>query len=120
MKSPVYAIRLPSDITAPLGIERGEDIREALRVLALSRPQGLTREEELAVMDATLAWHMTPETAQYLWAEVEDAIRLEGLDRKWGVDGLALVAKLKRLCPAEAWALVRSLKAQASEKGGTP
>lgn len=115
MKSPVYAVRLPDDVTAPLGIKGGEDIREALRVLALSRPQNLTRQEELAVMDATLAWYMTPETAQYLWAEVEDAIRLEGLDRKWGIDGPALVRKLKRLCPAEAWSLVRYLRARARE-----
>jgi hypothetical protein len=111
-ESKVFTVRLPEEILAPLGIERAEDIREALRVLLLSRPQGLTEAEERAVMDATLSWSITPETAQYLWAEVEDAIRLEGLDRKWGVDGQALVEKLRGLCPAEAWALIQDLRAK--------
>lgn len=111
----MFYVRLSPDLTDPLGIQGIADLRDALRVLILSRPQHLTQEEEMAVLDATLSWHITPETAQYLWAEVEDAIRLEGLDRKWGVDGPALVEKLKNLCPAEAWVLVRSLRTQAQE-----
>lgn len=105
-----YNTRLPREVWEALGLESSEDIRQALSVLRLSRPRHLTPEEENAVLDATLSWFITPETAQYLWAEVEDAIRLEGLDRKWGVDGPALVEKLKRLCPAEAWVLVRDLR----------
>lgn len=110
------AFRLPDELAAELGIRSGHDVREALRVLALSRPQGFSEAELNAIRDATLSWMVTPETASYLWVEVEDAIRLEGLDRKWGIDGRALVERLRGLCPAEAWALMQWLRAQ---KGGS-
>jgi hypothetical protein len=32
-----------------------------------------------------------------IWANVEDGCRLDGLDKKWSVDGPALVAKIKAL-----------------------
>lgn len=43
-------------------------------------------------------------------AEVEDAIKLGGIDGKWQVDGASLVAKLKNLSNAEMFALVDALE----------
>ncbi len=58
---------------------------------------GLTREEALLVCDALNGTLHEPETMRLVWAQVEDACRLDQLDRKWGVDGAALVEKLKGL-----------------------
>lgn len=41
-----------------------------------------------------------------LWASIEDSIRLDGLDAKWGVDGPALVKKIRSLTPAQTLAVV--------------
>ncbi len=51
-----------------------------------------------------------PETARLLWAEVDDAIRLDGLDRKWGVDSQALIERLRRLTFAQALAVVDAVE----------
>ncbi|MDD3654996.1 MAG: hypothetical protein PHO01_12620 [Desulfotomaculaceae bacterium] len=45
-------------------------------------------------------------SAGTLWASAEDACALDGLDKKWQVDGKALVKKLKALSPVQALALV--------------
>ena len=45
-------------------------------------------------------------TAGTLWASAEDACALDGLDKKWQVDGKAFVEKLKALSHVQALALV--------------
>ena len=45
-------------------------------------------------------------SATLLWASVEDSIRLDGLADKWGVDGKALVEKLRGLTPAQSLAVI--------------
>ena len=45
-------------------------------------------------------------SAGTLWASAEDACALDGLDKKWQVDGKALVTKPKALSPVQALALV--------------
>jgi hypothetical protein len=47
-----------------------------------------------------------PLSIRLLWASVSDAISLEGLDKKWKVDGETLVAKVKGLDPFLTIALV--------------
>ncbi len=44
------------------------------------------------------------------WAEVQDAIQHDGLDRKWQVDGQGLVQKLRALTPGQAAAICDALE----------
>ena len=45
-------------------------------------------------------------SAGTLWASAEDACALDGLDKKWKIDGKVFVEKLKRLSDIQALALV--------------
>lgn len=45
-----------------------------------------------------------------LWAEIDDAIRLDGLDDKWHVDGPALVEKLRTLTWGQTAAIVDAVE----------
>jgi hypothetical protein len=47
-----------------------------------------------------------PDSLGFLWAQVADAITLNGADRKWEVDGPALVKRLRALTPGELIATV--------------
>lgn len=66
----------------------------------------LTTAEACLVCDALNGTWMDVGSADTLWAEVADGIRLNGLDQKWGVDGEALIAKLKGLDRLTCLALV--------------
>lgn len=58
------------------------------------------------LVDALSGIITEPHTAQLLWAVVDDAIRLGRLDEKWGVDGWALVQRLRHdLTPFESLAV---------------
>lgn len=48
--------------------------------------------------------------ATMLWANTEDAIRLDGLDEKWSVDGEALVRKLRNLSAGAVWAVIDAVE----------
>lgn len=50
--------------------------------------------------------HWDTYSIQLTWAGVSDSIEMDGLDRKWEIDGPALVAKLKALDYAHAVTLV--------------
>jgi hypothetical protein len=93
-----------------------ESIRRDLgRYYCLMRAElggiGLTRNEACAVMDACNGLWMDDGTfsPSYIRVEVEDAIRLEGLDRKWEIDGPALLAKLQDLTISQAYALADAI-----------
>lgn len=74
--------------------------RLALREVKLTLPECWFLVDMLngSLMDAN--------TAGLLWADAEDACALDGLDKKWQVDGKAFVEKLKKLSDAQALALV--------------
>ena len=55
----------------------------------------LSLDEACLITDALNGSLMTADTAHLLWASVEDAIKYEGLDKEWNVDGKALVEKLR-------------------------
>lgn len=79
------------------------DLARYYALLTRSLPAFSEAEASLLV-DACNGWLIEPHTAQLLWAEVADAISLDSLDRKWDVDGPALVERLRRLTPFEALA----------------
>lgn len=66
--------------------------------------------EAYLICDALNGTILDETSIRLIWAEVEDAIRLDGLDHKWNVDGGALVEKLKSLCPGQAVALVDAVE----------
>lgn len=61
------------------------------------RRASLTLDEACLVTDALNASLYDAKTAHLLPAGVSDAIEMEGLTEKWGVDGEALVKKLSAL-----------------------
>ena len=74
--------------------------RRALRHVDLSV------DEACLITDALNGSLMTADTAHLLWASVEDAIKYEGLQKKWGVDGKALVEKIRGLTEFECMAVI--------------
>jgi hypothetical protein len=71
----------------------------------------LSEPEALLVCDALNGLWITEAAAvRLLWAEVADAIAHDRLDAKWGVDGEALVAKLRRLTPGQRLALLDAVE----------
>ncbi len=57
--------------------------------------------EALLMADALNGVIIDAWTKHLLWLSIEDAIRTDELDRKWGVDGAALVERLRNLTPVE-------------------
>lgn len=66
----------------------------------------LTAGEACLLCDVLAGTLMDASSATMLWAEVADGIQLDGLADKWGVDGDALVARLKGLDRLTCLALV--------------
>jgi len=74
--------------------------RLALREMKLTLP------EAWFIVDMLNGSLVDAYSAGLLWASAEDACALDGLDKKWQVDGKAFVEKLKALSPVQALALV--------------
>ncbi len=79
------------------------DLERYYAVLADSlRTLTLTEAEASALVDALNGTLLEPHTYRFLWADVEDS--LPELAEKWGIDGPALVRKLRGLSPGAAMA----------------
>lgn len=66
----------------------------------------LSVEEACLIVDALNGILIDANTVQLLWANVADAISLDRLDQKWGIDGQFLIEKLRGLNELQAMALV--------------
>jgi hypothetical protein len=69
-----------------------------------------TAAEASLIADALNGTWLLDDNWRFAAAEVEDACRLNSLDRKWGVDGMALVERLKSLSPVALCALAESVE----------
>ncbi|MDK2883320.1 MAG: hypothetical protein PWP58_1656 [Bacillota bacterium] len=67
---------------------------------------GLTTREALLIADALNGILMDVTTVPLFWAQIQDAIAVEHLDKKWQVDGQALVEKLRGLNEIQALAVI--------------
>ncbi|WP_374713122.1 hypothetical protein [Symbiobacterium terraclitae] len=116
-KYQAFNLTLPPDLfDAVTNRVRGPRERSATIARDLDRLYTLyklaLREAPLAVGEACLICDvlngtlMDASSVAMLWAEVADGIRLDGLDKKWGVDGEALVKRLKGLDRLTCLALV--------------
>ena len=74
--------------------------RQALRHLRL------TTNEACLIVDALNGVLMNADTANLLWAEIEDSIKLNDLDTKWKVDADSFVAKLKAATEMQSMAVI--------------
>ena len=70
----------------------------------------LAEPEALLVVDACNGLFVEPHSVDFLWAQISDAIRLDGLDEKWHVDGPTLVEK------ARGWTYAQNLAVQIAAK----
>jgi hypothetical protein len=70
----------------------------------------LTRDEACAICDALNGTHLDEHMPRFLWAEVEDADRLNGLGAKWEIDALALAVRLRSLSPGACMAIVDAVE----------
>lgn len=87
------------------GLVAKRDLERYYETLRRSLPT-FGSQEALAILDTCNGTLWEPHTVRLIWANVEDAIRLEALDQKWNIDGAALVARLRSLSYAEALAVV--------------
>lgn len=80
----------------------------------------LTKREACLITDVLNGHLAVAVSAKLLWAEVEDAIELDGVDKKWEVDGKKLVEKLKGLNELQGMALIDAAERfwSDSEKSG--
>lgn len=79
------------------------DLDRYYDMLARSLPTFTVAEASL-ICDALNGSLLQPASAPLLWAEISDALD-DGLAEKWGVDGPALVARLRLLTPFQALAV---------------
>lgn len=100
---PDLAARAGDDSDAAISRTADRDLHRYYALLARALPAFAEPEASLLV-DALNGIITEPHSAHLLWANVEDAQR-EGLAEKWGVDGLALVQRLRALTPFEALAV---------------
>jgi hypothetical protein len=103
------------DARSASGLSPGQvaarDLERYYRLLELElQAIDLSEGEAMLLCDAFKDALMEPHTLHVLWAEIHDAIRMDGLDRKWNVDSSALVEKLHGLSPAGCTALVDAVE----------
>lgn len=66
--------------------------------------------EAMVIVDALNGYLMTPELPQLMVHNVRDAIQMDGIDEKWGVDGKALIERLAQLSPIECLAVTDAVE----------
>jgi hypothetical protein len=103
--------------------ERHDSVSEAAKVALYRyfhlledavRRLGLTKQEASLIADALNGWWVNAEPPSLiragLYMTVLDAIELNQLDKKWGVNGSEILEKLKALSELEAIALVDAIQ----------
>ena len=98
----------PSQQEALMSETARRDLERYYDMLPRSLPKFSMGEAMLLadVLNGTI--HM-PYSASLLWAEVSDALQ-DGYDAKWGVDGSALVERLRKLTPFECMAIADAIE----------
>ena len=89
------------------------DLSRYYRLLAEARPalrERFSQAEISLILDACNGWMMDVASPSYIWMEVADAIRLNGLDQKWEVaNTVELVLRLRQLSTLESIALADAI-----------
>jgi hypothetical protein len=98
-----------------LGLTAARDLERYFALLRDTLPTvPLAENEAMLVCDALNGIIIDPHTYKLtyklIWAQVDDAIHIDRLDRKWDVDGQALVSKLRGLTAAQCLALADAVE----------
>ena len=89
----------------PRGAQARQDLERYYAALARELATvGLTESEMSLIRDASRGILWSPHSVGLLWAEIDDSLENE-LTAKWGVDGPALVAKLRMLTYSQSLAV---------------
>jgi hypothetical protein len=81
-----------------------------LKIVQRHKPT-LTEAEWNACRDALNGvWLREAEHLTFVWAEIADSDRLEGLGKKWGIDAQALAERVRAMPYAELVALIESVE----------
>jgi hypothetical protein len=96
---------------------RGDDLnqiaaRDLQRYYALlSRATPRFKEEEACLLAEALSGHSIPtEDIRRVWSVVQKGIQRDMLDRRWFVDGVSLIAKLRFMEPWQLMALIDAIE----------
>jgi hypothetical protein len=65
------------------------------RVRSTDKDYNLTEAEASLIVDVLNGSVMDSTGAAMLWHEIEDGVRLDGLDIKWAIDGAVLVSRVR-------------------------
>lgn len=84
------------------------DLDRYYNTLVRSLPK-FSVEEASLLLDALNGCISEPHSVQLLWANIADAVQ-EGYDKKWEVDGPALVERLRKLSYAECMAVTDAVE----------
>lgn len=124
MSNKPTSVRLPDDITAEIekrkSIPRDNMNAAILEMLErytymLQRSLPVLREtfsekEMSLIADSCNGTMFQAWSVPLLYANIEDSIKLDGLDEKWGIDGVALLSGLRGLDLAATFALVDAVE----------
>jgi len=69
-----------------------------------------TVDEGCLIVDVLNGLLVDTNSPHLLWAEIEDAIKLNRVDQKWNVDGEALVVKLRTLNEIQCMAVIDAVE----------
>jgi hypothetical protein len=111
MKTSVFLDdRITAEIAARGDNRSGTISRDLERLYAMYarslKEVPLSLDEVRYLVDCCNATIYDARTATGLWGSIEDSYLLDGLDKKWGVDGPALTAKIRALTQIQAMALI--------------
>lgn len=106
--APGLAERTSNDTGSP-GATAKRDLERYYHLLAVECPTFELNEARL-IVEALNSEDLDWRSARFLWALVDDAMRKDGLDTKWEVDGPALVARLRELTAFQGLAVLDSVE----------
>jgi hypothetical protein len=105
----IAALQERSEVGKSPSLVAEEMIEAYLYLLQVSLPK-FTENEAMLIVDAMNGVLLDYHTASLLWANIDDAIRLDGLAEKWQVDGPTLVARVRSMTPFEQWAIYDAVR----------
>jgi hypothetical protein len=95
----------------PLGVHAREALERYFSLIEQELGElDLSEAEASLIVDALNGIYIEPHTVRLLRATVLDAMDIDHLDQKWGVDREALLAKLRSYCPGKLFALLHGVE----------
>lgn len=110
------SIYLQDSIDKQIGL-RGSNRSETLNQdlaryyhLMMQQLPKFSEAEACLLLDVCNGVFFDPRIIPLLWAQVADAIDLYHYDKQWGIDGSALIEKLRALSPCQCTAVVDAIE----------